>query len=340
LLVFTPGRSTQAVTIWSAARFLMVSLGLSAGLAGIASAQLRAAATREPGQGGWVHLGLPRGWRLPGPSLDGNPVLWREWQIRRPRRWGLVFCLLYALMAICTTAAIMMLTGYTTRRLWVAAAFLNATQVSAGLLLLSISSATSLAEERVRGRLDVLLATPLSTRSIVWGKWWGTFRAVPLLALPPGVALAAVAWHHAYWSGLWLVVGIVVAYGAALTSLGLALATWVKRPGHAVALCAAAHVGITVGWVLVVAFLTPGAPGMRGPGLAAFSPFVGVMLPTVTMQFDNSSDWREVAGWLSVWIVVEVLLAAVLLLVVLATFDRSLGRAGGRERLAEDGMGL
>ena len=54
---------------------------------------------------------------------------------------------------------------------------INGLQVSAGLLLLSVSAATSLAEERQRGSLDVLLATPLSTRSIVLGKWWGASAA-------------------------------------------------------------------------------------------------------------------------------------------------------------------
>ena len=42
-----------------------------------------------------------------------------------------------------------------------------------GMLLLSASAPTALAEERARGSLDVLLATPLSTRSIVVGKWLG-----------------------------------------------------------------------------------------------------------------------------------------------------------------------
>ena len=54
---------------------------------------------------------------------------------------------------------------------------MNAFQVSLGLLLLSVGAATSLAEERVRGSLDVLLSTPMSTRSILAGKWWGSFRA-------------------------------------------------------------------------------------------------------------------------------------------------------------------
>ena len=55
---------------------------------------------------------------------------------------------------------------------------MNGFQVAVGLLLLSVGAATSLAEERVRGSLDVLLSTPMSTRSILAGKWWGSFRRV------------------------------------------------------------------------------------------------------------------------------------------------------------------
>ena len=60
--------------------------------------------------------------------------------------------------------------------------FLNATQVTVGLLLLSISAVTSLAEERASGSLDVLLSTPLSTvhdpdRQMVGRLSPGPFRA-------------------------------------------------------------------------------------------------------------------------------------------------------------------
>jgi ABC-type Na+ efflux pump permease subunit len=208
------------------------------------------------------------------------------------------------------------------------APLLNALQVAAGMLLLSISAASALAEERVRGSLDVLLATPLPTRSVVWGKWLGTFRAVPLLAVPPGLATAIVAWHHGHWSGVALVTGLVLAYGAALTSLGLALATWVPRLGRAVGLCVAAHVGVTVGWAVFAFLLTRRAPLPTGPGLASFSPFVGVLLPTAQMHRARPSvfEWSQVAGWLALWTVVEVVLAAVLLMAVLLTFNRCLGR--------------
>ena len=74
-------------------------------------------------------------------------------------------------------------------------AVISGLQVAAGLLLLSVSAATSLAEERQRGSLDVLLATPLSTRSIVLGKWWGAFRGVPPLLVLPVLIAAALASH-------------------------------------------------------------------------------------------------------------------------------------------------
>ena len=72
----------------------------------------------------------------------------------------------------------------------------NGFQVSIGLLLLSVSAATSLAEERVRGSLDVLMTTPLSTRQIVLGKWLGTFRLVPLLAVLPALVVLGSGGDH------------------------------------------------------------------------------------------------------------------------------------------------
>ena len=125
-----------------------------------------------------------------------------------------------------------------------------------GLMIMSSLAPTSLAEERVRGSLDVLMTTPLSSRSILWGKWLGTYRVVLWLAVLPGLASVIVACmappcprdsrpqrpttgaipvdllDRIVAPGL--VVGEMLAYGAAITSMGLALATWVPsaRPRH------------------------------------------------------------------------------------------------------------
>jgi hypothetical protein len=268
---------------------------------------------------------------LPWPSIDANPVYWRERQARRPSRWGVIICALYVVLALTCTATIAWLAGSGSRAPG-GGAFLNGLQVSAGMLLLSIFAASAMAEERARGSLDVLLATPLSTRSIVWGKWWGTFRFVPVLALPPGLATFFVAWHHGHWIGVALVVGLVVAYGAALTSLGLALATWVPRLGRAVGLSVAAHVGVTVGWVIFSGMMTSGTPGLTFPGLASFSPMLGVMLPTLEMQMGKPEEWHQAAKWVAFWVAVDATLAAVLLQAVLMTFNRCLGRVDERPR--------
>src|SRR5947209_11410025 len=36
---------------------------------------------------------------LPSPSLDGNPVLWREWHRRRPSRWSVAVWGLFGVLS-------------------------------------------------------------------------------------------------------------------------------------------------------------------------------------------------------------------------------------------------
>ena len=200
------------------------------------------------------------------------------------------------------------------------AAVANGFQAGIGLLLLSVSAATALAEERVRGNLDVLLSTPLSTRSIVWGKWCGAFRAVPIVAICPGVLASALALDRGRWEAALLVVGLFLAYGAAVTSLGLALATWIRRLDFAVALNVGVLGIVTVGWFLGV------MAGPAKPTLAAGSPIMGITFPTVAMWIFGDDQWSEVRiAWI-LWIAIYVLISAALALLTLATFNRCLGR--------------
>ncbi len=92
------------------------------------------------------------------------------------------------------------------------------------------------------------MTTPLSTESILCGKWLGTFRVVLLLAILPGVITVILACMAPAVTGRLgaagggtplgvgdrvaapcLIVAQMVSYGAAITSVGLALATWVPR---------------------------------------------------------------------------------------------------------------
>ena len=110
----------------------------------------------------------------------------------------------------------------------------------------------------------MLLATPLSTRSILAGKWWGAFRQSRHLLIWPavtaGLILTASGRVFAYIGLL----GLISAYAAAITSVGLALATWVSRLGRAVALCVAAYVVFSIGWLILILVSVMGHGGESG----------------------------------------------------------------------------
>ena len=197
---------------------------------------------------------------LPGPSLDFNPVLWREWHRNRPSRWARVVGL-----PLRRPGGDLQRRG---GRLGIgrgAVRWVNGLQVSIGLLLLSVTAATSLAEERVRGSLDVLMATPLSTRQIVLGKWLGSFRQVPLLAVLPGLVILGCAGRTLErWPGCVVMVAYVLAAARRSPAWGWRSATWCSRLGRAVGLTVAAYVLVTVGWMfLVMALMRPHAIRVR-----------------------------------------------------------------------------
>ena len=134
--------------------FAAVTLGLSAVLVLVAIVCVRRITVRQasrPDQARKppaIRSLFPRR-LLPQPSLDRNPVLWREWQRRQPSRWVRVIWAVYAIMAgFFGVAAMFIGRGTRTGPVGEIATLVNAFQVSIGLLLLSIGSVSSLAEER------------------------------------------------------------------------------------------------------------------------------------------------------------------------------------------------
>ena len=270
---------------------------------------------------------------LPSPSLDGNPVLWHEWHRRRPSRWSVAVWGLFGMLSSGFSLwAIVDALGGAGPRGRDAGGVISGLQVSAGLLLLSVSAVTSLAEERQRGSLDVLLATPLSTRSIVLSKWLGAFRGVPPLTVLPVLIAAALATHTGFALGPVLIGGLVVAYGAAITSLGLALATWLPRMGRAIGLTAGLYVVVLIGAIPVGTILFGKGPSGARDGFASASPFWGVGFSSA-MFGGTAGPGHEIekqAAWLVFWIVAYGLVAIGLLLATLKTFNRCLGRIDNR----------
>ena len=120
VLVYAPYTWPGHFGLLAVACFVAGALALSAGLLAMTIARLRrfvlpaevgrrkrkfrVPAPERP----WLRAGKAtiRRWRerLPGPSLDGNPVLWREWHRSRPSRIARVLWSVYWLGAILGTS--------------------------------------------------------------------------------------------------------------------------------------------------------------------------------------------------------------------------------------------
>jgi ABC-type transport system involved in multi-copper enzyme maturation permease subunit len=336
LLAFLPYMAPGADNFLDCVLFLAGCLVLSAILALLAIVSVRAVAIRYGSRSmrrttrGAAFSG--RGSRpFFGPSLDGNPVLWREWHRKRPSPWVWFVWICYTLGAVVFTAIVLLLSLDSRGMRGELAPFVNAFLVGIGLLLLSVTASTSLAEERARGSLDVLLTTPLSTGSIVWGKWWAAFRTVPLLAILPTFSTVLLGLFNGRWPLAVLFGILILAFGAAITSLGLVLATWIARPGRAVAACVAIYVIVTVGWPCALLGMS-GTPTVEGIAIA--SPFFCGGQMTADVQHGSPRD--QIYFWAGFWIFIYLLGAAILATATLVDFDRRLGRMAARRRPARE----
>jgi ABC-type transport system involved in multi-copper enzyme maturation permease subunit len=370
ILAFSPYAMPGASSGVDLAVFATVILGLSAVINLVAIRRLRrddevqvARSEKWRERLGYIRAHVFSWW--PNPTLDGNPVLWREWHKSRPSRaarfvWGLylILAVLGTAWGVYSSLNVPVTPGPNTTMI------VNAFQVSFGLLFLSILAPTALSEERARESIDVLMSTPISTASIVLGKWWGTFRLVPALVVLPALgalmmAAAAPEDPAAMFARMRPMTPLVtdydrvaaallpavsiIAHGALITSLGLAFSTWIARPGRALALNVSIFAVMTIGTIVVVeAVLLPYLrrnPAVTWPdyqwleqGLIALSAFGGQVVPLDTII--QMYHLRRTDVW---WLVLVVdgflfALAGVLVLLTIATFDRCLGRVPERRR--------
>jgi ABC-type transport system involved in multi-copper enzyme maturation permease subunit len=310
------------------------------------------------------------GWRR-SPSLDDDPVLWREWRRGRPSRLARVVWGLYAALALGSTAwGIFEVCLYEADEPEVLfLAFVGGFQATFGLLLVSLTAPTVLAEERARGTLDVLMTSPVKTERIVIAKWWGAYRSVPALAFLPALGAVVIA-----AAGATNLIGgarpgqlplsltridrvafvcfptaMLLAQGAVVVSVGLALATWIARLGRAVAVSVASYAFVAFGWLLVVEMeIVTSVLGWLGLFdrndrdarlfldmlIGNFCPFGGQIVTYGSTHWMQAAD--RYAFYICHVIVLLVMLGFALLMLGLTfvTFDRSMGRMPERPRRA------
>jgi ABC-type transport system involved in multi-copper enzyme maturation permease subunit len=266
---------------------------------------------------------------LPGPSLDENPVLWREWQRRQPSRWIRLVWYIYMGVGGIFALYAMWLSLFN-RGMNGIQPFVTAFLFSIGLLIVSVTSVTSLQEERLRGSLDVLLTTPLSSLQIYWGKWWGGFQTVALLAILPTIVAAAPlissvagirSLTHQPEAPLDFLLMPIVAfcYGGATVSLGLALAIRIRQAGRAMAAAVISYVAVTVGFLLTPLLLHRESYSCLG------SSFMAAGYITEQCDRGNSFDGNFLLA-IIVWCLVYLLAGLVFTFLGCRAFDRCLGR--------------
>ena len=213
-------------------------------------------------------------------------------------------------------------------------AYVVAFQVAIGMMLLLIPAALATAEERSRGSLDILLTTPISSSSIVLAKWWGVYRQIPQIVALPAIAAAALAWRapgREPWVNVALLIAEILAMGAAWTSLGLALSTWIPRVGRSVSTAVACYTLEALALpVLALSLFSRSASLNSGHALAMISPFYASFDLTIGIELPRYIE--HLIPWGLAWLVFHLLVAGLLLLATLATFNARLGRIPERSR--------
>ena len=119
-----------------------------------------------------------------------------------------------------------------------------------------------------------------------------------------------------------------------ITSLGLLLATWIRRVGVAIAACVAIYVGFLIGWPIFLAYCWPATGGSRSAGLAMLcgDPPIGAAVATFAIarrgqiHFELDLGRGELFLATVFWIVMSGMAAAGLFKAAVATFDACMGR--------------
>jgi ABC-type transport system involved in multi-copper enzyme maturation permease subunit len=360
-VAFAPYADPGKLDFWDYLVFFGVALVASALLSALAVWRTRPVARRgsaEKSKGPRIGLfGRMTRW-LPGPSLDRNPVLWREWHRSRPSRWmtAILALLMGTTGALCIAGAVAFWKngvelGPRPATWELAGIFSYILHLIFGLLMLAAIAPTSMAEERQRGSLDMLAATALSTRAIVIGKWLGTFRLVLLMAIGPGLMALAMATarsgatfapgpglppdYYRVFSlgarcyGVIVVIATIVAHGALIASVGLAMAVWIKRQSRAIAMSVGSFILVTAAWPIVVSI--PFLPEL-GRNLASLSPVVTCV---IFVNFFTNRTYAFMGGMLwcgTFWAVEVFALALGLLWLTVWTFDGCFERIPDRPR--------
>ena len=229
-----------------------------------------------------------------------NPVAWREAATRASASGGGL--LRYVLLAGGAVAAIWLLVEYAASgngfdaaltRTWLT----GLVMIEFGIVLVvcTNAAATAMTKEHESNTMDLLLATPLTSRYIVFGKLRGLVSfTIPMIAVPvASVLLFALydlikgnAERAAYWEASVELAALLIAFTAWACMLGMHISLRSKKSVKAVMVSLAALILILLAasplwWEIVKAFDTAGA------ALAPATPYTAIRVicdPAVLLE--------------------------------------------------------
>ncbi len=177
------------------------------------------------------------------------------------------------------------------------------------LLAATNTAATAMTKDKESQTMDLLLATPLTSRYIVWGKLRGlvTFT-VPLICIPTFTML--LFGIHGLFDVKTRVVpietalampAIMLSYAAASCMFGLWISLHNRRTVRAVMVSVGVVVFVCLVLTLIFRSIVEGA-GVVGAFIAPMTPFTGVLAMTNPLRlFDSNSQFQSAYTDTRVW---------------------------------------
>lgn len=334
---------------WHLPAYSAGCLTLALLLGGFGAWRLRSAARGGPARRR-RRLRWPERWtsRRDARWLDSDPALWLELRRHDSSRWERLVWYAYVGFGIPVALLALMLNDH--YALWVGSGFLAAV----GLGMIAVTASGSLAEERSRGALDVLMASPLPTRTLVTAKWLTAFRSAPAVAFLIGLMTFGMGLREDYYGG-WpslvllldrpelfvpslvrvlfsllaavLLAAVILAQGSVATGLGLIVSIHQRRPARAVPLTVALYLVPTVIWLAVLIALGYFERDDHQPWLLWLSPFGASFLGSDLSWYGRAETFRPfyiVAAYAGLLMVPAVILWAW----SVRAFDRRLRTTG------------
>ncbi len=128
-----------------------------------------------------------------------------------------------------------------------------------------------------------------------------------------------------------MVIATILAHGALITSVGLALAVWIKRQSRAIAISVGSFILITAAWPFFMATIAKPQPGRA---LVTVSPFVVCVMSVQEFANRQFAFARSIVGSGTFWAVEVFILAMGLLWLTVRTFDGCFDRISDQPRCA------